>query len=333
MAHDETTNFGIDNPLNNVQYNDDEKQHGYSYSPHKIYKLYGNIKISKRLTEEIIPNYVQENYIKNVYDYLYKCVAVILSQNNDCVVGNCKIFNCGLHDKSGQDLYVVAYKSNQKNYPYTMLDKLYTKNKILQEFPIINLPNSVKIFTADISNTFHGYESFLKTKWHKVRVYNMTNHKQRLTFSITKTEFVKTIETFIYSNINSNNKSVLPIVMFTDDGYRIEYVQIIPLHKNGHVYSIGVSYIYDKHYDIKVTGIHLNKNNILNQHRLICSKHNCRCLDSFKSEIDYLHIGNPDDDKNRAKDLKKKHDILKIENRAFKTENEKLKNQNNFLAK
>eukprot|EP01084_Bolivina_argentea_P317958 551323_1 len=146
-----------------------------------------------------------------------------------------------------------------------------------------------------------------KTKWHKLQIFHTISNKQRITFAITKTEFVNILQQFIK---NSNSKELLPIVMFNNK-YRIEYVQIVPLREN--IY-IGISYIYDTNSGITVTGIHLNKNDIINQHQLLSTQHNCHCLDSFKSEIDYLHIGNPDDDKNRCKSLQKTQNKLKSQN-------------------
>ncbi len=50
-------------------------------------------------------------------------------------------------------------------------------------------------------------------------------------------------------------------------------------------------------FNVVVSGIHIDKEYIMQQHELIHS--NCNCLDNFKSsKIDVLRIGNPDDDIN-----------------------------------
>eukprot|EP01083_Nonionella_stella_P073310 198136_1 len=100
--------------------------------------------------------------------------------------------------------------------------------------------------------------------------------------------------------------------MFSDNEkvceYRVEYVQIVNLRSN---VDIGISYFYDARKGtadcVYVTGIHLNKRCIMDQYQLIFPGHHC-LRDRFQTQIDDLRIGNPDEDKNKYKDVKTRKD-------------------------
>ena len=55
---------------------------------------------------------------------------------------------------------------------------------------------------------------------------------------------------------------------------------------------IGVSFGFNQRQDIEVTGIHLDKEFILNLHLSAASYHECHHLDHFQSNLHYLFIGN-----------------------------------------
>eukprot|EP01084_Bolivina_argentea_P008685 16252_1 len=106
--------------------------------------------------------------------------------------------------------------------------------------------------------------------------------------------------------------------------YSYEYIWIINIEKN---MNIGISLKYDIEKNaINVNGIHLDKTFIYKQHIVIEPSHECNCLNNFTSFITHLHIGNPDDNINKIKDLQNRLQTLKDENVSL---NEKLFSNNN----
>ncbi len=187
----------------------------------------------------------------------------------------------------------MVQQNSYRKSRYKMREELFTKNEICDLFNgiITNLPVSTRKWNENmINNTMNKIKKALcnpamfcpkvifNTKWHKVHIYTGNTNKK----------FIHTVTKFIYNDSNNNNKLLIPIVMFSDTKYEIQYIQIMPLRDD---VSIGISYAYI-HYNktIKVTGIHLKKMNILNQHQIIVSDHNRECLNSFISIIDDLHV-------------------------------------------
>ena len=76
--------------------------------------------------------------------------------------------------------------------------------------------------------------------------------------------------------------------------------------------DIGVSFKYNRQNDkIQVTGLHLDKELLQNQHTLADPQHEYKRLDSFESYINDINIGNPDDGQNEIKDLQSRNAKLK----------------------
>eukprot|EP01083_Nonionella_stella_P240518 840732_1 len=334
---------------NGIHVRNDPKQ--YNYTPHVGYRAQGYIKISMRLTQEKIPQNIGER-IANVYDFVDKLTGIARYDGTIVELPNGLLFNYGFHHKhSGEVLYLVAHKA-KRNGTYFMKDEVYTQYQIYQMFGLKahELPqswytlNSITFMMHKMNDIFRNsaavcQQCIFKTKWHKLPVFHTMNsnkeikeyNKQRLTFSITKTEFIDVVERFVHHE--SQCAPLIPVIMFNCNGYRVEYIQIVRIRNDS---DIGISYVYNPNKNcIKATGIHLNRENILHQHQLADPYHDCHCLDSFQSIIDDLHIGNPDDDKNRVKDLQKKNCALKKKNEdltaqmkemdALKIENEMLK--------
>eukprot|EP01084_Bolivina_argentea_P125658 222604_1 len=300
---------------------DDEKtnKHVFSYKLNGLIGAQGVIKISTDLTEIIIPNMIRENINrKMVYNFVNKSTAICVHEGKYYDNEQFKIFNYGFHNKFGAELYCVADKKKGR-YSYKMRDTLFTKNQILEQCGVKydNLPICIsdlksKIIHDNINKIrqilldqtcFNSIICNIK-QWSKVPVYTTMNkaqsteiNKSRRTFSITKNEFLHDIHIFVN---NDKNVQLIPIAMFNCNGYRLEYVHIVKFRKNIH---IGISYIYDK-LGVKVSGIHVNKDNIMIHHQLVFN-HECHCLDGFQSNTDDFHIGNCDEDENRYKALKK----------------------------
>eukprot|EP01084_Bolivina_argentea_P026787 49818_1 len=293
------------------------KEYIYSYNAWYTKRV---IKMSKRLTRSVIPRRIKES-IADVFDFINKLTTICLYDGLVVDVGNSMILNCGFHDQNSNDvLYLVATKQS-KSRVYKIHDKVYTKYELCNSYRLQEheLPqsyydrNNMRCVMNEINYSFDV--DYRSVQWHKLPVLRTTKNKsakynkQRLTFFITKTECIATVTP-------KRNSTLIPIIMFNCNGYRREYVQIVSI---GDGIDIGVSYFYNECRNcFQATAIHLNKDILLRQHQLADPHHHCGCLDGFQSMIDDLHIGNPDDDKNRVKDLQRKNSDLKKENTALK---------------
>eukprot|EP01084_Bolivina_argentea_P086923 157066_1 len=311
----------------------------FGYSPNGLDRAQGYIKITKMFTEKIIPKMIEEN-IENVYNFMDKATAIAIYHKAYYDNGKVMVFNYGFHSKldNHKVLYCVADKNHIDNmrFEYVMRERLFRQDddvlcnlnkndlplSIHELKPMVNVMNYVKV----MKNLFNE-DIVLKSKWHKQYVFNTKNNKtfnkQRYTFSITKNEFIRIIQSEMKKQ---NNMILIPILMFNllSNGYRLEYVNIVHVRDNN---SIGISYVCNNRLDdIQVAGIHLNKENLINQHLLAVNCNNCHCFDTFNSNIDELRIGNPDVDKNRCKDLKKKNEDLKQDKQILQYEIKRLEN-------
>eukprot|EP01084_Bolivina_argentea_P309310 535016_1 len=296
----------------------------YSYSPPVKHKAQNFIKISHCLTQRVIPNYARER-MADVYEFINKSTAMAHRNNTNA---KCLVYKYGFHDKqSNESLYCIANRWNLKNHQYKMEERLFTETEIRDQ----RLCRCVCKSSIDPEGTLRQMEMVCRklkqsmcevikqTKWNRVRVFNGTCskqckkhfNKQRLTFGITNAEFKMLIQR---ANNDANAKiQLIPIVMFSENDkvceYRVEYVQIVNLRTN---VDIGISYFYDtrKGTDrVHVTGIHLNKRCVMDQHQLIFPGHHCPWIrDRFQTLMDDLRIGNPDEDKNKYKDVKTRKD-------------------------
>eukprot|EP01083_Nonionella_stella_P224594 799341_1 len=302
----------------------------YNYTP----SYQGNkMRISRQLVS-ILFNCIRER-IENIYDFIGKLTAIAEYDGTVMVINNntVKLFNCGFHEKqSNEVLYLVAVANAtmKRQHPlsplFVMTNAVYTQHYIYNKYKLRQCPLSwyQNNNITHISNTSKVNEILLstamqrqiifKTKWHKLPIFHSESklemkeyNKRRVTFLIKKTEFIEDVERFIHNESNAKPiKPLVPIIMFASDEerYRVEFVQIVRIREDS---DIGISYFYNHRKNtIQPTGIHLNKNNILYQHQLTDPHHDCHCLDEFRSIIDDLHIGNPDEDKNRCKDLQKR---------------------------
>merc|ERR1712228_377652 len=131
---------------------------------------------------------------------------------------------------------------------------------------------------------------------------------QRMILSITKDQFMIKLRNFLNNYQKEQKCNIISIVMFNDstktNEYQIEHVWIVRIDET----DIGISFVYDNYQKrFIVNGIHVDKESIINQHELIALPgHDCHCLDNFQSNITEIKIGNPDADKNRYKDMKKR---------------------------
>merc|ERR1712218_446129 len=137
---------------------------------------------------------------------------------------------------------------------------------------------------------------------HKVDIFNKINNKRRMTLSLTKPEFMKQCTEFVNKQNENDGVNLIPILMFNNGNneYWIEYVMIVTLEQG---IDVGIAFKMIPNHDIiTVSGIHLDKVYLQCQHELVLPQHTgCHCLDTFESNINYLSIGNPDDQLNLIK--------------------------------
>eukprot|EP01083_Nonionella_stella_P051049 135562_1 len=317
------------------------KRHMFDYNPDP-FSTKRSVRMPKKLTQVVIPECVKE-LIADAYDFITKITAMVLlslsqKEYDDYVVdvGDHMILNYGFHDRNtGEVLYLVAVKGC--NNVYTLGDVLYTKRALCDIYQLHHhqLPkswhqqNDMKHMMNQVNYGFN--ETFrlsylCSVQWHRLPIFRVMNNKQRITFSITKPEFIECLKNWWRMN---KNCTLIPIIMFNGNGYRVEYVQIVRIRDG---IDIGVSYVYRNGF--QATGIHLNKAHLLRQHQLADPHHKCHCLDGFESIIDDLHIGNADDDKNRVKDLQNKYRILKQKHNSCESQDNlvnQLRSENAFL--
>eukprot|EP01083_Nonionella_stella_P259509 885992_1 len=282
-------------------------------SYNSLYKT-PRITMAKHLTGTVIPGCIKERIV-DVYDFINKSKAICFCNRLVARLGSdSMVLNCGFHDPITNDvLYLVATKQFKSNV-YMMHDALYTKRGLFNSYGLQEhgLPRSCFDYNHNNEKPIHVIKQINEmfqmdhrsVKWHKLPIFRRTKNKEynkkRLTFSIAKHEFIAAI---------TPRNALIPIIMFNRDGYRTEYIKIMRICDG---IDIGVSYVYNECKDcFQATAIHLNKDNLLRQHQLADPYHDCGCLDGFESMIDDLHIGNPDDDKNRVKDLQKRNDMLR----------------------
>eukprot|EP01083_Nonionella_stella_P297751 1010911_1 len=185
------------------------------------YRAKKNIKLSRRLTQKIIPKTIKAP-ISNVYSYMEKSIGM---QYNDRQIGystNTKyhIMNFDFYDnKYNEPLYCVMerMRTASANYKWQMQDQLFTAHQAiaLAGGP---LPLSSRIQLQRMSgghditqNTFDPQfiRRILKQcKWNTIPVFRRKNNKQRLTLSITQEQLNPMIAQSLL-NIQNDTKCLL----------------------------------------------------------------------------------------------------------------------------
>ena len=89
-------------------------------------------------------------------------------------------------------------------------------------------------------------------------------------------------------NYRVYNNNLIPILMLSKDNHWIEFIRVVNIHFD---VDVGIAIRYDvKTKRLTISGIHLNKQPILNNHQLLYPDHECRCLEDFICNIDELEI-------------------------------------------
>jgi len=236
-----------------------------------------------------------------------------------------RVIDLDFHEKRTEDkLYCVLEPHKERQYKWWMLPQLFTAHELQTTYGISSqrLPTISRI-APNLGDKHRESmavqricEAIEQTKWSKITVFSPQrgrNKKQRRTFSLIQTEFVGLCVDYLENKRAKNDPDLIPIIMFntTANQHWIEHVQIMHLVDE---VAIGVSFVYDACKDtLYVTGVHMDKSALLQQHELLLPGHagDCHCFDGFVSNIDDLRIGNLDEDLNKIKDLKRMIDAVK----------------------
>eukprot|EP01084_Bolivina_argentea_P107035 191413_1 len=308
-----------------------------SYNP--SYRGKGNVRISRDLTRNIIPKTIQQP-ISNVFAYLDRSIGLqyndgqLLRRDFDrtpsthdllithslthTVTHALQVLNFDFTDKqSNEPLYCVMERlsSNQKSScQWKMHDRLYTSAQ-LSSLP---LPVSSRLALTHQGRRDIGQYTFnsqnvqsivQRSTWNVTPVFNQKNNKKRITLSITKEQLNPLIAKALLAFERRMTK-LIPILMFGADSHWIEYVLMVRIDRD--IGDIGVSLRYDKDtHEVRITGIHLDKQMIHEQHELLDPHHECHCLDGYQLSIHDIHVGNPDDLVNQVKDYKGRYNAFK----------------------
>eukprot|EP01084_Bolivina_argentea_P001156 2117_1 len=264
-----TNNRDDDNDRNHLELSAHCRNITYSYSPNVQFKAQNFLKISRDLTQFIIPNRVGET-IADIFQFINKSTAMAhhchnalsLNTGHDGSTASI-IYNYGFHDKeTGETLYCIADRIAGNYNQYRMRNTLYTTQDITY---VVHPPKSSRrCYPFEMQMVENILASSMadivcKTKWNRVGVFNVTHNthctkqynKQRLTLFITKQVLMAAIQRFVCDT--SSKIQLIPMAMFDEDGcaYRVEYVHVIAIRDN----DIGISYCYDRCNDrVEVSG-------------------------------------------------------------------------------
>ena len=277
--------------------------------------------------------------------YLYLDAIISMQFNNASNRlndGGSRVFNIGLvNNKTNEDIYLVideeksdsvVNKKNHRKAKWKMQNEIHTKSTIPSQCKI-QPPSDIKntgVFREQLKqkkvidaflNDSQAFQSLIKkTNWSKIPLIGRVNNNRRRPLLIRKPEFIKDIE----NKNNMDNKSTIPIIMYNKNTFEIHHVLIVEIDKG---INIGISLIYNQTTKkVKVTGMHTDKSLLMKAHQWISLKHKkeCRCFDNFRSTINHLSIGNPDDAQNRL-------NAMRIEKNKLEQEVKRLKNRLRFV--
>lgn len=289
------------------------------YAPNTASRAQGNIQISKSLTEHIVPHRVAES-IANIYAYMDKATVLsvsAVSTHNP----RFRVIDYDWHCKNTNDaLYCVTERQDvsthkARGYAFKMHNRLYTAHDLSAELNVSpsELPVSwrkTQKFRAEmalgneviraLSTTEQRLKMVNSCQWHKVPVLKRVNNKRRLTLSLTKPQFTKQCVS-VAERVSGDeiSKTLFPIAMFNSetDEFWLEWVWTLRIDDG---VSVGIAFRYQNPQNgVRVSGIHLDRDYLQEQHELVHPGHAAPGLRGFESNISDLRIGNPDDLQNK----------------------------------
>eukprot|EP01083_Nonionella_stella_P245769 853883_1 len=225
------------------------------------YRAKGNIKISHEMTTSIIHNAID---ISNGYPFMERSIGM---QYNDGQIGNdhkYQILNMErMPPTCIPNRHVHLYKWRMHDALYRFTDSQATQ---LTGCP---LPRSSRASfdTEQVSfDTQSIHHMIAQCKWNRKPVFKKKENKQRLTLCITQEH----LNPMIQRSMMYNRRRLVPIVMFDNVAniHWIEYILFVTIQKD---ITIGVSLRYNERCGVQITGIHLDKMMIMEQHEVLLS--------------------------------------------------------------
>eukprot|EP01084_Bolivina_argentea_P246033 411829_1 len=294
-----------------------------SYEPQNV-----KVKIPRALTDDVITQTIKEPIASHkLYSYLNKSIAM---QRTDKQLHEDKenvVVNVDFHAaKTNESLYCVMSPIQHQRCNWQLSPKLYTAAE-LACIGVAKLPQSSRIplqkateFSTSILNTQSVNNILRHCKWNRIPVFNITKNTKRMTLSIEQCKLNPMIKRALL-NMTDDDR-LIPILMFARESHWVEHVALVHIDmSDGRIedskveehdqmdINIGISLRCDAR-GLRVTGIHLNKEKMSEQHQLL-HPHECHCLDGFNSTIHDIRVGNPDTAENKLKDLKQKYNTYK----------------------
>ena len=229
-------------------------------------------------------------------------------EKDQAKIGEKRAINYGFHDMmSGEEAYCVIERQNEsdpssRNYKWKMRDALYYEKDLEEICGITKPPKHFNLaqqcseelkskdVILDIINDGQSLDQLLSnTDWSKIDIFSKSKRPKakRMTFSINKSEFLRICCNDI--NYRACNDNLIPILMFDANSHWVEFVRIFNIHRD---VDIGISMKCDVNTKkLSITGIHLDKQKILEQHHLLFPDHrDAQYLDDFVCDIDELKI-------------------------------------------
>ena len=277
------------------------------YKPTAQIRLRSNVYVSDEMKEHIADriqgHYKEMTLMKKLFCFMDGHVTMQFDRYQNTLNENTKIFNFGFIDKdSNEELFCIVDRqrmSNNKTSNVTiqnrcqwrMRDKLYTKETLVS-CKIINTmtspPKSLKL-GLDHSPTPDLKQILYQDNWHKLKIISSkVQAKERVKSSILLSEMVEKVKDESVNDLNA--MELIPILMFDNICPKVHAIVKLQIGKD---LNIGISMIYDEHIKTwRKTGIHINKNTLLMQHRWISLDHiNCNCFEHFQeNKINFLKI-------------------------------------------
>eukprot|EP01084_Bolivina_argentea_P160167 278924_1 len=305
------------------------KKCGLSYDPKEYEKSITQIK--KEMTQNIIPNQVNEININDIYHYMIKSIS--LSQNITTNDGKMRVFNLQFTDKNtAKRLYCVADKVVDKSssYKWTLQNKLYTAEQIIELTKLTEnkLPITIRD-TDDFKqklNDIVTMEKMLnnpeiranifntKIPWQNITVFTNDREANKTEHKITKPKdiFVDEVKRILHAQ--NRDIALIPILLFNHNSDKNNYTVhgLMRLHIEEN--DIGISFEY-KNRMILPGAVHLNQSWIEAMHHL-ATPNACQhaFFDGWKTQINGFFIGDKDyylnQFRSKSIECQKKTDIL-----------------------
>eukprot|EP01083_Nonionella_stella_P179790 639308_1 len=290
------------------------KYHRVGYDPSSsMFRAQENVKIEDRnalwstLKEQHISKHDRKDYLDK--SIAIQCLADKVQYNN-AAIGTKRTLDLDLHHNAGGKAYFVIERVESKShrdYPWKLWTAVYTEQQLKRQY----LPRPVSAreshdfitqqnYEIEIGNILqHKMDEIMHNqKWTRIKVFYAIDNEELLTLKLTQQKFLKHYDRFVQNESkeqdNEMKQKLIPIVMFDTKSvqYIIQYIRVITIDKT----MMGISFKYHPNQEknqITVTGIHLDKKSIRNQHQLVSPQHeDCHCLDHFvEHNISFIKIG------------------------------------------